>query len=93
MDVEAYVKEDENSGDVILSMVKDNSETFTIDAEDIKKVSPDYKKLYYWDEKGKERSVSISALAPIIYNGQPIENITENTFYPEDGEIRLIKKA
>lgn len=85
----AYIKESENE-DSIIYMDQIQNSSLLIEGKDVMSVSPDFSKLTYINQKGKEETISLSAIVSVIYNGLPYSGYTEATFQPDDGNVKLI---
>ncbi len=90
MQVEAYVHAPKNDGNKILFMIPDGSEEIIVPVDDIKSLSEDITKLTYYDQKNQEKTVSISPVVNVLYNGQPVDDYTKDDFVTADGTIRLV---
>lgn len=90
LNVEAYVQEGNGTYDEVLFMFPRYNQELTIKADNILDISADFRKLSYYDESDRTKELSISAIAKVLYNGQPLKTNTEAAFKPDEGEIRLI---
>ena len=89
MNVESYIREVSNGDDeVVLATAKDNK-VLEIESDSVDSVSDDLKSLSYWNLKDEKKTVSISPIASMIYNGRA-QSVSKDMFLPKDGEIRLI---
>jgi len=90
MNIEAYIQEDNLSVDKVLMMDPVRNQEITISAEDLEDVSPDLKEITYLSETGNEKTLRLSPVRDVIYNGQPLKGANRNHFLHADGEIRFI---
>ena len=90
MNVEAYIQEDNLSVDKVLMMDPVRNEEIILSAEDLEDVNPGLTEISYLTESGSEKTLRLSSVRDIIYNGQPLKGATRNHFLNADGEIRLI---
>jgi len=90
LDVTAYVQESRGNDDTVICLLPDVNKELIIQAEDIKDVNNNFRTVEYYS-LNKVKKVSVSPIAAVLYNGQPLKNYTKELFMPEDGEIRFIE--
>lgn len=90
MNVEAYVKETGSGRDRLLFAQPCNNSEIIIKAEDVEGTTDNYKNIRYSDERGNKKTASVTDIAKVLYNGQPIVQKTDESFSPGEGYIRLI---
>ncbi len=90
MNVEAYVQGNKTSADKVLVAEPVRNEEITVAAADLEDVSPDLTEITYWNENGKLKTLRLSPVRDVIYNGQCLRGATRNHFLNADGQIRLI---
>ena len=90
MNVEAYVQENSNGEDIVLAVEPYSNEEIIVDGRNVEGISADFRKFTYLDQNGKDRTVSVSPVVKVIYNGQYCKDYTQATFRPDDGEVRLL---
>lgn len=85
--VTVYAKyEDGKNNPSILSIEKDkDTSSVILTKEDVLPKSTD-RKIVYEDENGKEKTITLSDTAKIMYNGSPISEFT----VPDEGYVKLI---
>ncbi|MBE5040881.1 hypothetical protein INF28_10460 [Oscillospiraceae bacterium DSM 107454] len=86
--VEAYVSSDDRTVKSIFADDNDNI-VITIDADDISNSSTKNKIVYY-NEKGKQKNISLDSNVSVIYNGSLYQDYTSVDFKPEEGTLYLI---
>jgi len=90
MNVEAYVHDNKNGNPVVLCAIPNRNEELTIPVKDIEYLSSDISELKYIDANDNEKTITISPIVDVIYNGQPVDTYTKDDFTKADGYIRLI---
>lgn len=90
MQVQAYVYDGNEEYDEIVCVIPHHNKEINLSAIDIAAISDDYLKLSYFDEKEKEKELSISPVAKVVYNGLPLVTYEAEKFVPENGSVRLI---
>jgi len=89
--VESYVKNSDADDPVVLYIGENeqkNSE-ITIEAQDIENITDDYSAIYY-TSGNKRKTLKISAVPKVIFNGVFYEGYQHADFKPETGSIRAI---
>ncbi len=89
MNVEAYVQQGDMADTVLLITPVHNDEILVKD-EDIVSMSPDFLTFTYYGSSDNTRKAQVSAIASVIYNGQPIVPTDAAIFKPADGYVRLV---
>lgn len=89
--VEAYVLKDEYDEPIVLCIGEKSGRNreFIVDARDVKRITPDYTRLEYY-ENNREKYLKIADVPRVIYNGVFYGGYTEPDFKPESGNIRLL---
>ncbi len=88
--VEAFVQEKRSDDDTVLFVTPYNNKELVVASEDIKEMSADFKTFTYIGANDKEKEITVSPVAAVLYNGQPIRKYTPQTFKPADGSVRFI---
>ena len=89
--VEAYVLKDEYDEPIVLCIGETGGRNreFIVDARDVKRITPDYTRLEYY-ENNREKYLKIADVPRVIYNGVFYGGYTEPDFKPESGNLRLL---
>ena len=87
--VEAYVKEANNYDEVLFMTPIDNKELI-VQAGDIIGISDEFNTFEYFSADNKKK-VSVSSVAAVVYNGQPLDSYTVGDFKPAEGSIRFVE--
>ena len=88
--VKVYYNEDKNEDmHIVSAYLLDNDDVISISAHEFKSYSA-YRFTYLADDKDREKSVSISKSADVLYNGRIISVFNEDTFKFDKGNITLI---
>ncbi|MBR5152812.1 MAG: hypothetical protein IKW60_04720 [Clostridia bacterium] len=94
MRVEAYVRENNLGTDTLIAAAAYNNEMLEISGKYITGPANNYTRLSYTDQNNNEKSVEISPVAPVIYNGQLYSgSYTDAMFKPVDGKVVLVDNA
>lgn len=89
MRVEAFVRDNKNDDDMLIHIYEYGNDVITIEGENITEVSEECDEIRYYEGE-KEKKVSVSSVADILYNGQPLKEYSNESFEISDGNIRLI---
>ncbi|MBR5152168.1 MAG: hypothetical protein IKW60_01370 [Clostridia bacterium] len=89
MNVEAYVQEGDVADKVLLVSPLHNKELL-VQAEDIVGMSSDFAEFTYYGNSDTPKKAKISAIASVVYNGQPLVPTGTAVFKPADGSVRLV---
>ena len=89
--VEVYLKTDKTDDSSVLYITerKNKNNEITIEAEDIYDVASDYSAIYY-NLDNKEKTVKLSGVPKVIYNGVFYADYQKSDFMPEVGNVRLV---
>ena len=88
MNVVVYTRPDSGSDARLLYVYAKDNEVIRIDDEDI--VQADLSEIKYEDAQGKEKKLSVSSLAKVIYNGEAYADCTAADLDLKNGFMELI---
>lgn len=89
LNVEAYIQKTNGDLDEVLIAVGVRNQELVIQDKDIAGISPDFETLQYYSGDS-DKKVTISPVAKVLYNGQPLITKTQAKFQPAYGSIRMI---